>query len=51
MAPFAAAAKVIEGASVMETFKGHKFWVGVLVGGAFVYWVLPRVMAMRAGGG
>lgn len=35
----------------MDTFRGHKFWVGVAVGGVFVYWVLPRILAMTSGGG
>jgi hypothetical protein len=34
---------------IMETFKGHKFWVGAFVGAAFVYWVLPRILGMKAG--
>jgi len=35
----------------METFRGHKFWVGAAVGAIFVYWVLPRILSYSRGGG
>ena len=33
---------------MLDTFRGHKFWVGVAVGAIAVYYVIPRLMAYRA---
>lgn len=29
----------------METFSGHKFWVGLVVGGLLTWFVVPRLLA------
>lgn len=29
----------------MDTFSGHKFWVGAVVGGLVVWFVVPRLLA------
>jgi hypothetical protein len=50
--PLPAFAKALAGEKLMETFKGHKFWVGVVVGAVFMRWGLPYLMAItgRSGG-
>lgn len=36
---------------MLDTFRGHKFWVGAAVGALFVYWVLPRILVMGKSNG